>query len=146
MRKPLAFWDARSKRSVLKMRFGLSKAPRVATPPTRYMSLSGPSGPGVSPRVSPKTEGFEGVLEGVSKRCSGHSEDTLRTLFGHSGVRGPFGRWGHSFGHSLDHPRFRGHRRGHFRDTSGPKGPRGSCSRSGGCNPRGIPKSLKKYI
>ena len=39
---------------------------------------------------------------------------------------------GHPFEHSLGHPRFRGHPRGHSRDTSGPKGPRDSCSRSEG--------------
>ena len=67
---------------------------------------------GVSPRVSPKTGVSEGVSHGLSpgffgprapecpksvlrvfpecqKRCPRRSGDTLGTLFGHSGARGP---------------------------------------------------------
>ena len=77
--------------------------------------LQGPSGPGSG--VSKKCPES---LPGVSKRYPRHSGDTLGTLFGHSGAPGPEGP--------------RRHREGHSRDTSGPKGPRDSCSRSGGCN------------
>ena len=52
----------------------------------------------------------------ASKRCPGHSGDTLGTLFGHSGARAPKGPGNtHTLG---DTPR----------DTSGPKGSRDSCS------------------
>ena len=58
--------------------------------------------------------------------------DTLGTLFGHSGARGPKGP-GDTPPHTLsDTPRFRGHSRGHSGDTPGPKGPRDSCSRPAG--------------
>ena len=101
---------------------------------------------GVSPRMSPgrgcprKTGGVRGSVRrgvcgalrapgsgvsekcpdsvlGVSKRCPGHSGDTLGTLFGHSGARCPDG--------SRRHPPFSGtlprrHSRGHF----GPEGAR----------------------
>ena len=94
----------------------------LATPPTCYRSLSGPKCPGSVPL------GVSGALRapdsGVSKKCPesvpGVSKcvpDTLGTLFGHSGARGPKG--------PRDTQR-------DPRDTSGPKGPRDSCSRSGG--------------
>ena len=73
MRKPLAFWDACSKRSVFMMRFGLSKYRSLQSPSGREFpksvreSLLGPFAPGV-----PK------VFEIVSKR----SLLRLRRLFG----------------------------------------------------------------
>ena len=74
---------------------------------------------GVSPRVSPKTGVSDAVSQGVSPRAllapgsgvsikcsesvprvSGHSGDTLGTLFGHSGARSPKSL-GHPVGHSV---------------------------------------------
>ena len=103
---------------------------RFATPPACYRSLSGPKCPGSVPR------GVSGALRapgsGVSKKCpqsvprvsktcpntpgtlSGHSGDTFWTLRS-PGPKGP-----------------QRHPEGHSRDTSGPKGPRDSCSRPGG--------------
>ena len=126
----------------------------IATPSTCYKSLSGPSGP-KCPRGCPRKRGCprecptgcpRGPLgplgPGVSNKCPrsvkkvsgtlrGHSRDTFWTLRS----PGPKGPRGDPVGHSLGHPRFRGHPRGHSRDTLGPKGPRDSCSRSGGgCN------------
>ena len=86
------------------------RTPRPATGVSR--ALRARSVPGVSPRVSPKTGGVRGsVRRGVpgpfgprapecpksvprvSPECqkgdTGHSRDTLGTLFGHSGARGP---------------------------------------------------------
>ena len=71
-------------------------------------------------------------VPGVSKRCPGHSGDTLGTLFGHSGARGPKGPGDTPSDTPSDTPHFRGHSRGHSGDTSGPKGPRDSCSRPAG--------------
>ena len=84
---------------------------RVATPPACYRSLSGPSGP-KCPRSVPRR---------VSRECPGHLFDTPGTLSGHF----------------LDTPEAGARRapetpRGTLQDTSGPKGPRDSCSRSGG--------------
>ena len=103
------------------------RAPRPATGVSRARSV-----PGVSPRVSPKTgcvresvrQGVSGALQapgsgvskkfpesvpGVSKRCPGHSGDTLGTLFGHSGApETPLSDT------PSDTPGFRGHPRGHF--------------------------------
>ena len=99
----------------------------VATPPACYRSLSGPSGP-KCPGSVPR--GVSGALRapgsGVSKKCrrecprsvkkvSGHSGDTLGTL------------WGHFLTLRRTNSTLR-----HSRDTSGPKGPRDSCSRPGG--------------
>ena len=113
---------------------------RVANPPGCYRSLSGPPGPkcpgsvprGVSgpfgrrapecPKKCPES------VPRVSKRCLGHFGDTLGTLCGHSGARGPKG--------PRDTPE------GHSRDTSGPEGPRDSCSRRGVCNKRDALKSI----
>ena len=109
----------------------------VANSPSSYRSLLGPSGPkcpGVS--GSALSRGVRGSVTwgacrplrapgsrvsrkcpesvpGVSNGCPGHSRDTLGTLFGHSGAWGPKGP---------------ADTRGHFLDTSGPKGPRDSCS------------------
>ena len=106
-------------------RFSYLQPPRPATgvsPALRARSV-----PRVSRRVSPKA----GVSEGVSDRVSPGTLSTLWTLRS----QGPKGPRGHPVGHSLGQTRFRGHSRGHSRDTSGPKGPRDSCSRSGGgCN------------
>ena len=83
----------------------------LANPLSCYRSLSGPSGP-KCPRSVPENKGFprecptgclrglsrpgSGVpkkcpesVPGVSKRCPGHSWETLGTLFGHSRARGP---------------------------------------------------------
>ena len=102
-------------------------------PPACYRSLSGPSGP-KCPGSVPR--GVSGALRapgsGVSKKCSQsvprvspECPDTFLTLRGHSGDTfwtlrspGPEGPQRHPEGHS--------------RDTSGPKGPRDSCSRPGG--------------
>ena len=127
----------------------------VANPPTCYRSLSGPSGPKCPesvPEGVPENGGVGGSVrrgvpggprlrsvQKVSRECPrsvkkvsgtlrGHSRDTFWTLRS----LGPKGPRGHPVGHSLGHPRFRGHPRGHSRDTSGPKGPRDSCTRSGG--------------
>ena len=37
--------------------------------------------------------GVRWVVVGVSKRCPGHFGDTLGTLFGHFGARGPKDPW-----------------------------------------------------
>ena len=107
-------------RSVL-VHLGLPTVLWLQPPRTCYRGLSGPSGPkcpgsvlrGVSGAVralgSAVSKTCPESVPGVSKRCPGHSGDTLGTLFGHSG-----------------------HPEGHSRDTSGPKGPRDSCSRRGG--------------
>ena len=79
------------------------RTPRPATRVSRALRTQ--SVTRVSPRVSPVSDGVSGgVLKalgdtqvstkcpkrvpGVSKKCPGHSGDTLRTLFGHSGGRG----------------------------------------------------------
>ena len=69
----------------------------------------GPFGPEVSPEST----------------LGGHSQDTFWTLRS----LGPKGPRRHPVGHSLGHPRFQRHSRGHSGDT---KGPRESCSRLGG--------------
>ena len=70
-------------------------------------------------------------VPGVSESCPGHSGDTLGTLFGHSGAQGPKG--------PRDIPRTLP---GHF----GPKGPRHSCSRSGGgCNKRVVLANVPSF-
>ena len=58
------------------------------TPQTCYRSLSGPSGP-KCPRECGVSKKSPESVPGVSKRCPGHSGDTLGTLFGHSGAWGP---------------------------------------------------------
>ena len=85
---------------------------------------------GVSERVSdwvfpgpegPRAPECPKSVPRVSKRCPGHSRDTLGTLFGHP------------VGHSLGHPPvFRDTLGDTPGDTSGPKGPRDSCSRPAG--------------
>ena len=75
--------------------------------------LWGPSGPGLR------------SVQKVSRECPRSVRDTFLTLRGHS--RDTF--W------TLRSPRPEGpqrHPEGHFWDTSGPKGPRDSCSRPGG--------------
>ena len=95
--------------------------PKVATPPPL-----GPKCPGVSPKA--------GVSEGQSVQKEPRKCPPGGTLFGHSGDRGRLG-YGevHPFGHSLGHPRFRGHLQKSLRVR---KGPRDSCSRSGGLHPQ----------
>ena len=118
-----------------------------AIPPTSYRGLSGPSGPSVpgsvpenggvrrsvptgclwgpsGPRLGSVQKSVPRVSPNVSKRCPGHSGDTFWTLRS----LGPEGRQRHPVGHSVGHPRFRGHSPGH----SGPKGSRDPCSWSAG--------------
>ena len=45
---------------------------------------------------------------------------------------------GHPVGHSVGHPRFPEHTRGHSPEQSGPKGPRDSCSRLAGSQGKGL--------
>ena len=86
----------------------------TVTPPGLLQESLGPFGPKRLPRVSKKCPKS---VPRVSKRCPGHSGDTL--------------------GHFLDTPVSVGregprrHPEGHSRDTSGPKSPRDSCSKSG---------------
>ena len=124
--------------------------PRPATGVSR--ALRARSVQSVPPRVSPKTGVSEGVSEGgspgpfgprapecpksvptISRTLCSHSGDTLGTLFGHSGARGPKDPWTPL--RTLPRtPPFSGTpsgaHSGHL--NSGPKGPRDSCSRSGG--------------
>ena len=101
----------------------------VATPPTCYRSLLGPSArsvPGVFSGClwGPSGPGLRSVQR-LSQECRRSVKKVSRTLRGHS--RDTF--W------TLQRPGPEGpqrHPEGHFRDTSGPKGPRDSCSRSGG--------------
>ena len=76
-----------------------------ATPPACYRSLSGPSARSVRECPSgclwgrrPRAPECARSVAGVSPECQkgvrtlrGHSRDTLGTLFGHSGARGPKG-------------------------------------------------------
>ena len=112
--------------------------PTLATRPTCYRSLSGPSGP-KSPGSVPR--GVSGALRapgsGVSKECPRSVRDTFFTLRAHS--RDTF--W------TLRSPgpeRPQRHPDGHSRDTSGPKGPRDSCSRSGGVATQ-LPETLENF-
>ena len=92
--------------------------PRPATGVSRARSV-----PGVSLAVSLGPFGPRSVQK-VSRECPRSVRDTFLTLRGHS--RDTF--W------TLRSPRPEGpqrHPEGHSRDTSGPKGPRDSCSRSG---------------
>ena len=71
----------------------------------------------------------------VSPECQKGVPDTPGTLsghFGHSGARGPKGSGDTPSDTPSDTPHFWGHSRGHSGDTSGPKGPRDSCSRPAG--------------
>ena len=86
-----------------------------ATPPACYRNLSGPSGP-KCPGSVPR-----GVRD-TFLTLRGHSLDTFWTLRA-PGPEGP-----------------QRHPKGHFRDTSGPKGPRDSCSRPGALQ-FSVPKS-----
>ena len=88
-----------------------------ATPPACCRSLSGPSGPKCPGSVP-------GGVQKVSRECPRSVRDTfltlrdtLGTLFGALRGPGPEGPHRHPEGHSWD--------------TSGPKGPRDSCSRLG---------------
>ena len=99
-------------------------------PPGMLQESFGPFGPEVSPECPRKRGVSEGVSDGVSKKrpesvpgvsetLFWHSGDTLGTLFGHSGARGPKGPVRHPVGHSLGHPPFSGTQlsgtlRGHF--------------------------------
>ena len=126
-----------------------------AIPPACYRSLPGPSGPkcprsvpesvpenGGCPRECPTGcprdplgPGLRSVQK-VSRECPQsvrtpfwHSGDTLGTLFGDSGARGPKGPGNTPSDTPSDTPHFRGHSQGHSGDTSGP---RDSCSRPAG--------------
>ena len=120
-------------------------------PPGLLQGSLGPFGPEVSPGVSPKTGVSPGVSHGVSPgpfgprasecpksvpRVSGtpfrHSGDTLGTLFGHSGARGPKGPGDTPWDTPGDTPVFGDTLGDTPGDTSGPKGPRDPCSRPGG--------------
>ena len=102
--------------------------------------------PGVSPRVSRKRGVSEGVSDGVSpgpfgprapecpksvprvspecqKGVPGHSGDTLGTPFCTLRSPGPEGPRRHPVRHSLGHPPFSGHSRGHSGEHFGPEGP-----------------------
>ena len=129
----------------------MPKLPLICDPAGLLQESLGPFGPEVSlecPRECPRKRGvsegvsdgvFPGLLQSVQKvprECprSGRDtfltlRDTLGTLFGHS--RSPGARNTPSDTPS-DTPRFRGHSRGHSGETSGPKGPRDSCSRPTG--------------
>ena len=103
-------------------------------PPGLLQESLGPFGPEVSRECAWSVpRGVSGALRapgsGVSKKCPRSVRDTFLTLGGHS--RDTF----------LDTLEFgarrapetpRGTLPGHCRDTSGPKGPRDSCSRPGG--------------
>ena len=129
-------------------------------PPTRVSgALQARFVPRVSPRVPPKTgvservscpkgcpSGPLGPGSGVSKKCPQSVPDTFLTLRGtlsghflDTPEPGAKGLRGHPFTHSLRHPPFSGHPRGHSQDTSGPKG---SCSKSGGGGGVAIQKQL----
>ena len=91
-------------------------------PPDLLQESLGPFGPEVSrecprkrgcPRECPK--GLRSGVPRVSPECPGHLFDTPGTLSG-----------------TFWTPPFSGTPSGHSRYTSGPKGPRDSCSRSGG--------------
>ena len=124
-----------------------------------------PFGPEVSPECPRECPRKWGVSEGVSdggcprpkgpglrsvqnfkvsrecprsvKKVSGHSGDTLGTLFGHSGARSPKGPGDTPSDTPSDTPHFRGHSPAHSRDTSGLKGLRDSCSRPAGSQLKG---------
>ena len=103
----------------------------VAIPPACYRSLSGPSGPNCPRSVEcPRKRGVsEGVSDGVSPgpfvpRAPQCPKSVPRV----SPECQPKG----AGDTPSDTPRFRGQSWGHSGDTSGPKGPRDSCSRPAG--------------
>ena len=118
---------------------GVSRALRA-----RSVSRSVPENRGVSESVPRSVSGAlrapgSGVskkcpesVPGVSKRCLRHSGDTLGTLFGHSGTRGPKGPGDTPWDTLGDTPVFGDTLGDTPGDTSGPKGPRDPCSRPGG--------------